>query len=118
TEAVATVRLHVSTDRTTFVVLTSNTGRLLNCPMGTASKPDVEFANKFAPSDETMILDVMASGSRSPSSGVRLDDRMIWRAPCVEPVWPIMPPGMTAPPVFCGLFVFNGLIAGCVENVA
>src|SRR5947207_12811780 len=74
-EAVAIVRLHMSTDRTTFVALTSRIGRLLSCPTGMTSSPEDEFANKLAPSAELIIFDEIGSGIRRPSSGVRLDDR-------------------------------------------
>ena len=47
TVAVATMRLQISTESTTFVVLTSRIGRLFNWPMGMTSSPVVEFANRY-----------------------------------------------------------------------
>src|SRR5262245_38781276 len=77
TLAVAVVRLHMSTDSTRSVALTSRIGRLGSWPTGMALIPDAVFANKFAPSAELMIFDVIGSGNRSPRSGVRLDERKI-----------------------------------------
>src|SRR5262249_52742863 len=117
TVAVATVRLHMSTERTTFVTLTSKTGRLLSCPTGITSNPEDELANKLLPSAELMIFEKTGSGSRRPSSGVRLDARMICSALCVVVGGTGMPIGPTA--TLCGfVLLFKGLIGGCVENVA
>src|SRR5690349_14588227 len=110
-------RLHVSREMTTFVELTSTIGRFGNCPIGMTVIPEVEVANKFCPSVEAMIFVVRFSGRRRPIVGVRLDDRSSCNmlvtdaGDCVGVIV-----GVVA--TFCGLFEFNGLIGGCVENVA
>src|SRR5437016_952662 len=117
TVAVATVRLHMSRERTTFVVLTSRMGRLFKFPIGITISPDVEFAKRFCPSDEAMIFVWIASGRRRPSCGVRLDERIT----CNTLVACAACPGGTITPGaagFCGLFGFSGLIAVCVLKVA
>src|SRR4030095_14392395 len=117
TVAVATVRLHMSTERTTLVTLTSKIGRLLSCPIGITSNPEDELANKLAPSAELMIFEKTGSGRRRPRSGVRLDARRICSTLCVVVGGTGMPMGPM--PTLCGfVLVFNGLIGGCVENVA
>src|SRR5207253_2132036 len=79
--------------------------------------PEVEVANRFCPSVDAIIFEVMFSGRRNPSKGVRLDDRNTWRmlvtdtGVCVGVIVGVVG-------VFCGLFEFKGLIGGCVENVA
>src|SRR5262245_7342307 len=47
TVAVATTRLQISTESTTFVVLTSRIGRLFSWPIGITRRPVVEFANRY-----------------------------------------------------------------------
>src|SRR2546422_8958501 len=102
----------MSRERTTFVVLTSTIGRLVNCPIGMTRKPDAEFAKRFCPSEDAMILDKMPSGKRNPSCGVRLDERRT----CSTTVGGggVVPGGVTTPGAagFCGLFGFRGLIGG------
>src|SRR5438093_540397 len=120
TVAVAIVRLHASTERTTFVVLTSNIGRLPSCPTGMIDNPDDEFANRVAPSGVLMSLLVIGSGIRKPSSGVRLEDLRICNTLCVDVVvGRTMPHGMTPAAVLCGfVLVFSGLIGVCAQKVA
>src|SRR5205823_8157754 len=107
----------MSRERTTFAALTSRIGEFVNCPIGMTSKPDVEFAKRFCPSGDAMILEEMASGKRNPSCGVRLDER----STCSNVVCcaGVVPGGMIMPVVgFWGLFGLRGLIGACVLNVA
>src|SRR5947209_5710924 len=110
------VRLHMSRERTTLVELTSRIGRLVNCPIGMTRKPDAEFAKRFCPSGDAMILEEIASGKRKPSCGVRLDER----STCSNVVCAgVVPGGMIMPVVgFWGLLGLRGLIGACVLNVA
>src|SRR5205085_6232252 len=107
----------VSREITTFVELTSTIGRLGNCPTGMTVIPEVEVANKFCPSVEATIFELMFSGNRKPICGVRLEDRSTCSmlvAAAGDGVGVIV--GVV--PVVCGLFGFSGLIAGCVKKVA
>ena len=92
-------------------------GKFGNCPIGMTVIPEVEVANKFCPSVEATIFVLMFSGSRRPISGVRLEDRSTCRM-LVAAVGVAVGVIVGVVPVICGLFEFNGLIAGCVENVA
>ena len=133
TVAVAIVRLHMSRESTTLVELTSRIGTLFNCPMGITIKPEVDVANRFWPSGDAMIFDVICSERRKPSCGVRLDERRICKTAavcwlCAAPGAPgkIPPPGNPPPPGivtpgvagFCGLLGLRGLIGVCAQHAA
>src|SRR5262245_7832183 len=69
TVAVATTRLQISTESTTFVVLTSRIGMLFSWPMGITISPVVELVKRYWPSGDAIIFEMIGSGSRRPSCG-------------------------------------------------